>query len=81
VRILRSRPEGRGDPVSSIRFLARELYRLTKTEEELARSLAALKPDAPLSERTRLEAAILQARKEVEHYRQLISAKKEKPLI
>jgi hypothetical protein len=67
--------------MSNIRFLAQELYRLTKRLEELEKSLAALKPDAPLSERVRLETAVLQARKEVEHYRQLISAKKEKPLI
>jgi hypothetical protein len=67
--------------MSNIRFLAQELYRVTKRVEELEKSLAALGPDAPLSHRTRLEAAIMQARKEVDHYRQLISAKKEKPLI
>ena len=67
--------------MTTIRFLAQELYRATKKVEELARSLAGLGGEAPPAERTRLEAELLQARKEMEHYRMLVSAKKEKPLI
>ncbi len=65
----------------TLRFLAQELYRLTRKVEDLEKSLAALGEDASLAERTRLEAELLQARKEVEHYRQVIDSKKEKPLI
>jgi len=63
--------------VTTIRFLAQELYRLTRKVEELERALK----DAPLGERTRLEAELFQARRDQEHYRSLLAAKKEKPAI
>ncbi|MEW6657651.1 MAG: hypothetical protein AB1424_03220 [Thermodesulfobacteriota bacterium] len=63
--------------MTTIRFLAQELYRLTRQVEELEKAL----PTAPLAERVRLEAELRQARQEQEHYRQLLAAKKEKPVI
>jgi len=63
--------------VSTIRFLAQELYRLTKKVEELEKA----RPHAPLEERDRLEAELLQTRRDQEHYRSLLAAKKEKPAV
>ncbi len=65
----------------TIRFLAQELYRLTKRVEELEAKAAALSDDTPLSERARLVAEVLQARQERDHLRAVLEAKKEKPLI
>lgn len=63
--------------MTTIRFLAQELYRLTRKVEGLEKALK----DASLEERTRLEAELFQARREQEHYRNLLEAKKEKPAI
>jgi len=63
--------------VTTIRFLAQELYRLTRRVEELEKAL----PSASLEERARLENELRQARQEQEHYRSLLAAKKEKPVI
>jgi hypothetical protein len=52
--------------VTTIRFLAQELYRLTRKVEELEKTL----PTASLAERARLET-----------YRHLLAAKKEKPIV
>ncbi len=64
----------------TVRFLAQELYRCTRRVEELQKALAALHDGDP-RERTKLEAELLQARKELEHYRALLASKKEKPLV
>jgi hypothetical protein len=63
--------------VTTIRFLAQELYRLTRKVEELEKTL----PTASLAERARLETELRQARQEQEHYRHLLAAKKEKPIV
>jgi hypothetical protein len=63
--------------VTTIRFLAQELYRLTKKVEELEKALK----NAPSEELARLEAELFQARREQEHYRSLLAAKKEKPVV
>jgi hypothetical protein len=63
--------------VTTIRFLAQELYRLTRRVEELENAVK----DAPLTDRARLEGELFQARREQEHYRNLLAAKKEKPVI
>jgi hypothetical protein len=60
--------------VTTIRFLAQELYRLTRKVEELEEALK----NAPPGE---LEAELFQARRDQEHYRSLLEAKKEKPAI
>jgi hypothetical protein len=66
----------------SIRFLAQELYRLTRQVEDLERALATLGPEAALKkERTRLEMELLQARHELAHMRAVLEAKKEPPRI
>lgn len=65
----------------SIRYLAQELYRLTKKVEELEAALAALREGGPLAERVRLETELLQTKKEREQTRVVLDAKKEKPLI
>jgi hypothetical protein len=65
----------------AVRYLAHELYRLTRRVEELEAALAALAPDAPLSERTRLDNELRKARKERDHFRAMLEAKKEKPLV
>jgi hypothetical protein len=64
----------------TVRFLAQELYRLTRRVEELEKALAGPQ-GTDLQERTGLEAELRQVRKEVEHYRALLAAKKEKPLV
>ena len=63
----------------TIRYLAQELYRLTQKVEELERALAAWQ-GAP-EERARLEAELFQARKDRDHVRTVLEAKKEKPHI
>ena len=65
----------------AVRYLAHELYRLTRRVEELEADQAALEADAPLAERTRLETELLKARKERDHFRAMLEAKKEKPLV
>jgi len=60
----------------TIRFLAQELYRLTQKVEELEAALKALGDEAPLTERARLETELMQARKEQEHLRAVLEAKK-----
>ncbi len=64
----------------SIRYLAEQLYRWTKKVQELERSLAAL-GEGPHPDRARLEAELFQAQKERDHYKSLLEAKKEKPLV
>ena len=64
----------------SIRYLAQELYRLSHKVEELERRLAAL--GTGLSpERGPLEIELLQTRKELDHIRDVLESKKEKPLV
>ncbi len=63
-----------------IRYLAQELYRLTKKVEELERRLAAL-GTGPSPERGALEAELFQARKDRDHLRDVLESKKEKPLV
>ncbi len=63
----------------SIRYLAVELYRCEQKVQELEKKLAQLGQQAS-SERAGLEAELWQARKEREHYRALLEAKKEPPL-
>ena len=65
----------------TIRFLAQELYRLTRKVEGLEAAVGALGDEAPLTERARLEVELMQARKEQEHLRAVLEAKKEKPLV
>jgi hypothetical protein len=64
----------------SIRYLAQELYRLTKKVEELERALAGLGPGAAPARR-RLEAELRKARQDREHLHRLLESKKEKPLL
>ncbi len=64
----------------TVRYLAHELYRLTKRVEELERALAAVR-EGPATERSRLEVELMQARKERDHYRAVLESKKEKPLV
>ncbi len=63
-----------------IRYLAEELYRLTKKVEELEKRLAALGA-GPSPERGPLEIEILQTKKERDHVRAVLESKKEKPLV
>ena len=65
----------------AVRYLAQELYRLTRRVEELEAALAAMEEGTPLAARTRLETELLQARKERDHFRAVLEAKKEKPLL
>lgn len=62
----------------SVRYLAQELYRVERKVEALEKALAALGME-PSPERVRLEAELFQARKEREHYKALLEAKKEPP--
>jgi hypothetical protein len=64
----------------TVRFLALELYRWLKRLEELEKAKAE-QAELDLAERCRLETEILQARKEVQHYRKLLEAQKEPPKI
>jgi hypothetical protein len=62
----------------SVRFLAQELYRLTRQVEDLERALAAFGPEAALKkERARLQMELLQAKQELAHVRAVLEAKKE----
>jgi len=63
-----------------IRYLAQELYRLTRQVEELEKDLAAL-GSASSAERTRLETALRQARQDRDHTRAVLEAKKEKTVV
>ncbi len=65
----------------TVRFLAQELYRLTKKVEDLEAALSALGEGVSLQERARLEAELFQARKERDHCRTVLDSKKEKPLL
>lgn len=58
----------------SIRYLAAELYKWEKKVAELEKKLASLGPGP---ERSEVEIALLAARKERDHYRALLEAKKE----
>lgn len=64
----------------SVRYLAQELYRWTRRVEELQKALEALSP-GEIKARAGLETELLQARKELERYRAMLAAKKEKPLV
>jgi hypothetical protein len=63
----------------SIRYLAVELYRCERQVQELEKQLAQLGQQAS-PERMRLEAELFQAKKERDHYKALLDAKKEPPL-
>jgi hypothetical protein len=66
----------------SVRYLAQELYRLTRQVEDLEKTLAALGPEAVLTkERSRLQRELLQAKHELAHMRAVLEAKKEPPTI
>jgi len=66
----------------SVRFLAQELYRLTRQVEDLERALATLGAEAALTkERSRLQKELLQAKHELAHVRAVLEAKKEPPKI
>ena len=65
----------------AVRYLAQELYRLTHRVEELEAALAAMGEGTPLAARARLETELLKARKERDHFRAMLEAKKEKPLL
>jgi hypothetical protein len=64
----------------SIRYLAEELYRLTRQVEELEKTLAAIGVD-DLKRRSRLEMELLKAKQELAHMRAVLEAKKEPPRI
>jgi len=64
----------------SIRYLAEQLYLWTQKVKQLEQALAAL-GEGPHPDRARLEAELLQAKKERDHFKSLLEAKKEKPLI
>ena len=63
----------------SIRYLAVELYRCERQVQDLEKKLAQLGHQAS-PERAGLEAKLFQARKERDHYKALLEAKKEPPL-
>jgi hypothetical protein len=63
-----------------IRYLAQELYRLTKKVEELERRLAGLGSGAS-PERSPLEIELFQAKKERDHLRDVLESKKDKPVV
>jgi hypothetical protein len=63
----------------TVRHLALELYRWMQRLEALEKERAALGSTASLAEHTRLETQLLEAKKAVEHYRQLLEGQKEKP--
>jgi hypothetical protein len=66
----------------SVRYLAQELYRLTRQVEDLERALATFGPEAALKkERSRLKIELLQAKHELSHVRAVLDAKKEPPKI
>jgi hypothetical protein len=63
----------------SIRYLAVELYRCERLVQELEKKLDQLGQQAS-PERARLEAELFQAKKERDHYKAVLEAKKEPPL-
>jgi hypothetical protein len=63
----------------SIRYLAVELYRCERQVQDLEKKLAQLGQQVS-PERGGLEAELFQARKERDHYKALLEAKKEPPL-
>jgi hypothetical protein len=65
----------------SVRYLAEELYRWTRTVEDLEKTLGALGPDTSQAERARLETELLQARQELARVRAVLESKKEPPKI
>jgi chromosome segregation ATPase len=67
----------------SIRYLAQELYRLTRRVEELEAALKGFKErgEKPSPEWARLEVELAETRKERDRVRAVLEAKKEKPLI
>ena len=65
----------------SIRYLAEELYRWTRTVEDLEKKMAQLTSSADMAERARLERELLKARQEQAHIRAVLSSRKEKPMI
>ncbi len=65
----------------TIRYLAQELYRLTKQVEEMEKSLAVWDPEVSAAARARLEGELHLTRKELERVREVLEAKKEKTLI
>jgi hypothetical protein len=65
----------------SVRYLAEELYRWTRTVEDLEKAMAALEPDTSQPERARLETELLQARQELARLRAVLESKKERPKI
>jgi septal ring factor EnvC (AmiA/AmiB activator) len=62
----------------SIRYLAVELYRCDRKISELEAKLAQLGQQVT-PERGRLEVELFQAKKERDHYKALLDAKKEPP--
>ena len=65
----------------SVRYLAEELYRLTRQVEDLEKALAALEIDADIQERNRLTMELRHAKQELAHMRAVLDAKKEPPKI
>jgi hypothetical protein len=65
----------------SVRYLAEELYRLTRKVEDLEKALAASRVEADMQERTRVEMELLRARQELAHMRAVLDSKKEPPKI
>jgi hypothetical protein len=63
-----------------IRYLAQELYRLTRKVEELERRLEALGPGVS-PERGLVEMELFQAKKERDHLRDVLESKKDKPMV
>ena len=64
----------------AIRYLAEELYRLTKKVEDLERQLAAL-GTGPAPDRAPLEVEIIKTRKDRDHIRDVLESKKETTLV
>ncbi len=62
----------------SIRYLAAELYRCERKVQEIEKKLAALGTQVT-PERAALEAELFQAKKERDHFKALLEAKKEPP--
>ena len=61
----------------SIRYLAEELYRWTRTVEDLEKKIVGLTSTADMQERNRLEMELLNAKKELAHVRSVLDSKKE----
>ncbi len=63
-----------------LRYLARELYRLTRKVEDLERQMTAL-GNGPAPERGPLEAELFRARKDRDHLREVLESKKDQPIV